>query len=269
MKRKLLALTLGACLVLSLVGCGSKEPVSVGSASESPTTKVGDIITEAVESAVESIEEVTETEQLSETEETEIEAESVGRITGSVISNTMILCDYVIEQDKSDEWGVHSTSSADALQFIDDDGMYIYQSLGETDVTGNYDFSGRFAYPVVNTNEFFKTTEIEYRSDLKMVVNCRNEEDKIMNVVTINLGHDDYDLTKNVETEGVTPTTEYGTVITSEGETDVLLKDATEDLTFSIYTYRLGAFTVKIQRNTDTLYTPEELQLIVNSIKLQ
>lgn len=268
MKRKLLALTLGACLVLSLVGCGSKESVAVGSTSESPTTKVGDAITEAVESAVESIEEVTETETPTEVD-VEPETDSIGKATGSVISNTMVLCDYVIEQDKSDEWGVHSTSSADALQFIDDNGMYIYQSLGETDVTGNYDFSGRFAYPVVNTNEFFKTTEIEYRSDLHMVVNCRNEEDRIMNVVTIRLGHDNYDLTKNAETEGVTPTTEYGTVITSEGETDVLLKDATEDLTFSSYTYRLGAFTVKIQRNTDTLYTPEELQLIVDSIKLQ
>lgn len=267
MKRKLLAVTLGACLVLSLVGCGSKEPVAVGSTSETSTTKVGDTIVEAVESAVESIEE-TETETPTEVD-VESETDSIGKATGSVISNTMVLCDYVIEQDKSDEWGVHSTSSADALQFIDDNGMYIYQSLGETDVTGNYDFSGRFAYPVVNTNEFFKTTEIEYRSDLHMVVNCRNEEDRIMNVVTIKLGHDAYDLTKNVETEGVTPTTEYGTVITSEGETDVLLKDATEDLTFSSYTYRLGAFTVKIQRNTDTLYTPEELQLIVNSIKLQ
>ena len=268
MKRKLLALTLGACLVLSLVGCGSKEPVIVESTSETATTKVGDIITEAVESAVESIEEETDTETPTEVD-VESETDSIGKATGSVISNTMVLCDYVIEQDKSDEWGVHSTSSADALQFIDDNGMYIYQSLGETDVTGNYDFSGRFAYPVVNTNEFFKTTEIEYRSDLHMVVNCRNEEDRIMNVVTIKLGHDAYDLTKNVETEGVTPTTEYGTVITSEGETDVLLKDATEDLTFSSYTYRLGAFTVKIQRNTDTLYTPEELQLIVDSIKLQ
>lgn len=268
MKRKLLAVTLGACLVLSLAGCGSKESVVVGSTSESPTTKVGDAIVGAVESAVEGIEEVAETEIPTEAD-VEPETESIGKATGSVISNTMVLCDYVIEQDKSDEWGVNSTSSADALQFVDDDGMYIYQSLGETDVTGNYDFSGRFAYPVVNTNEFFKTTEIEYRSDLKMVVNCRNEEDRIMNVVTINLGHDDYDLTKNVETEGVTPTTEYGTVITSEGETDVLLKDATEDLTFSNYTYRLGAFTVKIQRNTDALYTPEELQLIVDSIKLQ
>lgn len=268
MKRKLLAVTLGACLVLSLAGCGSKEPVVVGGTSESPTTKVGDAIVEAVESVVGGVEEVTETEAPTEVD-VEPETESIGKVTGSVISNTMILCDYVIEQDKSDEWGVNSTSSADALQFVDDDGMYIYQSLGETDVTGNYDFSGRFAYPVVNTNEFFKSTEIEYRSDLKMVVNCRNEEDRIMNVVTINLGHDDYDLTKNVETEGVTPTTEYGTVITSEGETDVLLKDATEDLTFSNYIYRLGAFTVKIQRNTDTLYTPEELQLIVDSIKLQ
>lgn len=268
MKRKLLVVTLGACLVLSLVGCGSKEPVAVGSTSETSTTKVGDTLVEAVESAVESIEEVTETETPTEVD-VEPETDSIGKATGSVISNTMVLCDYVIEQDKSDEWGVHSTSSADALQFVDDDGMYIYQSLGETDVTGNYDFSGRFAYPVVNTNEFFKTTEIEYRSDLHMVVNCRNEEDRIMNVVTIRLGHDNYDLTKNVETEGVTPTTEYGTVVTSEGETDVLLKDATEDLTFSSYTYRLGAFTVKIQRNTDTLYTPEELQLIVDSIKLQ
>lgn len=268
MKRKLLVVTLGACLVLSLVGCGSKEPVAVGSTSETSTTKVGDTIVEAVESAVESIEEVTETETPTEVD-VEPETDSIGKATGSVISKTMVLCDYVIEQDKSDEWGVHSTSSADALQFIDDNGMYIYQSLGETDVTGNYDFSGRFAYPVVNTNEFFKTTEIEYRSDLHMVVNCRNEEDRIMNVVTIRLGHDNYDLTKNVETEGVTPTTEYGTVVTSEGETDVLLKDATEDLTFSSYTYRLGAFTVKIQRNTDTLYTPEELQLIVDSIKLQ
>lgn len=266
MKRKLLVVTLGACLVLSLVGCGSKEPVVIGSTSETSATKVGDTIVEAVESAVESIEEVTETETPTEVEP---ETDSIGKATGSVISNTMVLCDYVIEQDKSDEWGIHSTSSADALQFIDDDGMYIYQSLGETDVTGNYDFSGRFAYPVVNTNKFFKTTEIEYRSDLHMVVNCRNEEDRIMNVVTIRLGHDAYDLTKNVETEGVTPTTEYGTVVTSEGETDVLLKDATEDLTFSSYTYRLGAFTVKIQRNTDTLYTPEELQLIIDSIKLQ
>ena len=208
MKRKLLAVTLGACLVLSLAGCGSKESVVVGSTSESPTTKVGDAIVGAVESAVEGIEEVTETEMTTEAD-VEPETESIGKATGSVISNTMVLCDYVIEQDKSDEWDVNSTSSADALQFIDDDGMYIYQSLGETDVTGNYDFSGRFAYPVVNTNKFFKTTEIEYRSDLKMVVNCRNEEDRIMNVVTINLGHDDYDLAKNVETEGVTPTTEY------------------------------------------------------------
>lgn len=268
MKRKLLVVTLGVCLVLSLAGCGSKEPVVVGGTSESSTTRVGNAVVEAVESAVESIEEISETETPTEVD-IEPETESIGKATGSVISNTMVLCDYVIEQDKSDEWGVHSTSSADALQFIDDNGMYIYQSLGETDVTGNYDFSGRFAYPVVNTNEFFKTTEIEYRSDLHMVVNCRNEEDRIMNVVTIRLGHDAYDLTKNVETEGVTPTTEYGTVVTSEGETDVLLKDATEDLTFSSYTYRLGAFTVKIQRNTDTLYTPEELQLIVNSIKLQ
>lgn len=269
MKKKLLSVVLVLCLALSFVGCSLGEV--------KPDTETAKVIEdEAVDKVTETVtEEVTETAEdvLKETASAEPSAtpEEVKEVSVVLESDSALTyADYIMEQDKSEEYGVNSTSSEDAYQFLNEEGAFILGSLGETENVGNYDYSGRFAYPTIVKNDLFTECLVSYRSDHSMIIDCRGKDGIVTNTISFTLGNDNYEFTKNAPlSDYVPPTEEFGTVNTEEGETTVLSRDSSEKLGFSIYVYKLGAFTVQIQYNNDTMYTPEELQAVVDVIKLQ
>lgn len=184
----------------------------------------------------------------------------------------MLVNDYVFEQDKSADYGVYSTSSKDAEAFLREDGTFNYHALGETGKIGNYDFTERFAYPKVKTSERLQNLYSEYQSDLSTHYTFSDGGEK-QGIITLYLGHDNYMLCydPSAHVDGVVDFTEFATLKTSDGE-DVLVyvRDTAAKDKFSVYYYKLGAFSVKVQRNmNDELYTPEEFQEIMDNIILQ
>lgn len=235
--------------------------------TESETASVTETHVETIDMSTESTN--TETPDMT-TDPVSVEGSS--ETYGKTQVGDVLVNDYVFEQDKSEEYGVFSTSSKDADGFLKDDGTFDRHSLGKTGEICNYDYSGRFAYPEVKTSKRLQNLYLEYRSDISTGY-VFDDDGENQGVIGIYLGHDNYQLCSNSDAhvDGVTDYTEFATLKASDGQ-DVLVyvRDTAAKNKFSVYYYKLGAFSVKVQRNmNDELYTPEELQEIMDNIVLQ
>lgn len=193
-------------------------------------------------------------------------------LTGWVENNGILVCEYVFYQDKSDKYGVNSTSSSDIYKFLNDDGTLNEDSLGETREVGNYDFSGRFAYPEIKLNGLLKNLKLEYMSDNHNSYEYY-DDGEYQGVIKMFPGNDEYmfQFVPTTGLEGIIDAVEFGTLKASDGnDVLVMVEDNTEKNYYSVYWYPLGGFSIEIMRsNNDELYTVDQLQEIMNEIVLK
>lgn len=168
MKKKALMTILLLCVTMAMTACGGNAE----------TTK--DTETTATEESTE-VETQTETEDETPTEEDteDAEPEPTEEPVEEVIQYEFgEVVEHALEQDKSADYGVNSTSSYDVAQFIKD-------GQPEWTIDTDYsnpeysEFTGRFAYPEITPSELFDSAIIRDRTDNSQdisVWNTANEE---------------------------------------------------------------------------------------------
>lgn len=174
----------------------------------------------------------------------------------------------------SEEYGVCSTSSEDAKAFLNEDGSFNYHALGVTGEVGNYDYSGRFAYPELKASNLIQNIKLSYRSDSKIQYSF-TDDGEYQGIVIIYLGNDNYVFcyNKDAHIDGITDFERLGDYTVSDGSTvEVMIKDDSkrDGYNYTIYRYPLGAFTVEIQRIcNDETFTDSDFQSIIDNIVLK
>lgn len=242
MKKRVIVFSLLSCLCLSLCACGSKATKDV----VIDTSKTSEIAEEVFEEVVE-------------------EAKEEGLLDGVMT---------VEEQDKSDEWGVNSGSCEDAYKFLKDDHTVDYAALESTGEVGNYDYSGRFAYPEVVEGKYLKNIELQYRSDTSESLGF-SDNGEYCGTINIYLGHDKYDFRVSqigVEPlEGCAPIESFGSMnIDGENVEVAVVNNLQDSMPYTVYSVTKGAFTVEIQRSrNDAMFTQDELAGILDEIVLK
>lgn len=278
MKKKLLVTLVCTCLAVSVCACGKQKDggdintTSVGANSvEEPALEVDEKPTTEVveETTTETVEETTEVKEVNSTgESNESDPYAYTEQDGILVLNEVIL------RDKSDEYGVYSTSSEDAKAFLNEDGSFNYHALGVTGEVGNYDYSGRFAYPELKASNLIQNIKLSYRSDSKIQYSF-TDDGEYQGIVTIYLGNDNYAFCYNKEAhvDGITDFERLGDYTVSDGSiVEVMIKDDSkrDGYNYTIYRYPLGAFTVEIQRiSNDETFTDADFQSIIDNIVLK
>lgn len=147
-------------------------------------------------------------------------------------------------------------------------------SLGATGEVGNYDYSGRFAYPELKSSNLIQNIKLSYRSDSKIQYSF-TDDGEYQGIVTIYLGNDNYVFcyNKDAHVDGITDFERLGDYTVSDGSTvEVMIKDDSkrDGYNYTIYRYPLGAFTVEIQRIcNDETFTDADFQSIIDNIVLK
>ena len=234
MKKKLLTVTVGTCLMLALAGCGAKETTSNENVAET---------------AVEVAEETTEygTEETTEVvEETTVAEETA---TETVVEEQTTETTETVEETVTEETTEEVTETADNMEgypmaFASDDPRTstvadVYESIGK---------------------------QSEYDSK----VYCWN--DGASPVVVISSGTKDIeDLNAVLAEYGDTPGVfEYfGTVSTTEGEKEVMLCVGCTVEGQADYIYEFGGYTVKICDQHSQINSVEDLQHYVDLIRFE
>lgn len=206
---------------------------------------------------------------------------------------------YVIEQDKSDEYGVYSISCFDLDQFLDENG-HISEDW-DWESKEYVEYSGRFAYPKLTPCRFFDTLYLDDRTDHEESLYGVDSETGNGLSINIYTGLDFYDDMENmIGYKSSSPNNgPYEYMFTAElpdGQTDVIAQwsiamvssssgnyeeDENGDLVFVEdeegatteeyktyhYFYSLGHFSVSLLWSGEEL-TQDEVQLIIDNIRL-
>lgn len=278
MKKKILVTLVCTCLAVSVCACGKQKDggdinttsVGANSVAEEPALEVDEKpTTEAVEeTTTETVEETSEVESTEVADNNGVSPYEYTEQDGILILNDVFL------RDKSDEYGVYSTSSEDAKAFLNEDGSFNYHALGATGEVGNYDYSGRFAYPELKASNLIQNIKLNYRSDSKIQYSF-TDDGEYQGIVTIYLGNDNYVFcyNKDAHVDGITDFERLGDYTVSNGSTvEVMIKDDSkrDGYNYTIYRYPLGAFTVEIQRIcNDETFTDADFKSIIDNIVLK
>ena len=288
MKKKALMTILLLCVAVAMTACGGngdtaevKEPMVTEENAEADT-EASTVDEEAVES------EQTEGES-PENEKSfeEIEIGADGSVNGQEFP---IIDEAVLREDKSDDYGVHSISSYDIDQYIDEDGNLKSDiSSGESFY---YEYSGRWAYPKITPCRFFGELTLTSRIDASSMYSSVDLETGATLSFNISSGKDVYNSSEyqiGYEFEDGQPNT-YNrafTIQTIDGEQDVISDyreimlleeedengeklDTPEEVIHGFYSYyfTVGNFTVVLQPEVKTELTQEDVQLIADNIRL-
>ena len=299
MKKRIAAMLMGIMVVGLVGGCGqtpaAKSVVSTASedvisaAVDKGVAKVKD--SEAVDEAEAEKNEVTEEEQTTVEESTvgetapdseeegfeDIEIGADGSVNGQEFPT---IEQVVLDADKSADYGVNSISCFDLDQYLDDAG-YI-----STDVSGEdsfyYEYSGRWAYPVVTPCELFPELLLSSKTDASCDYMTPIVEGEKGLMFSIYSGLDLYDsMVLNVGVDNYNAGEEWipanlFTVETSDGTSDViheyyeisLLDTDSEPVGIHTYYFHVGNFTVAVSPDSDTEYDKDQIQMIADNIWL-
>lgn len=192
MKKKALMVILPLCVAMILTACGGNTDTT--EVEETAVTAEGveadaqaEVETEKQEEAVESENEASADEESSE----EIESGDDGSVNSEEFP---IIGDYVVEEDKSDEYGVYSTSCFDLDQYLDENG-----ELTDEITAGAYseEYSGRWAYPEFTPCEMLEGLTMNVKTDRMAAYDFAwNENDDAYRII-IYSGLADYNFVKD------------------------------------------------------------------------
>lgn len=235
MKKKLLTVTVGVCLMLALAGCGAKETATVGSESKADKieagTAVGEIASGAVDAAIDATEVTTEygTEETTEVVEETATEETVTEETTETVEETTEEIAEEVTGEEADFPKVFTDDDPRTNAMTD-----IYAAYGET-----FDSSKGKLY-------------------------CWNIEGTPL--VRITAGTELYDTVKQLMSDDNNEISSFATVSTVDGEKEVLLL-ATEEVT--VYAYTLGGYMIEIEEQAKVINSVEDLQHYVDLIRFE
>lgn len=287
MKKKALTVILPLCVAMAMTACGGNAETAEAEETAVTVETQAEAEAEEQEEAIES--EQTENEASADEESSEeIESGDDGTVNGDEFP---IIEQAVIDNDKSDEYGVYSTSCFDLDEFLDEEGML----PGVYETTDWDEYTGRWAYPEITPCKFFDGLRLTYRSDkYEMLVFDGNDTIFGFNMC-ISSGPESYNYWNQFANDP-----DYAefdgyykymfTAQTSGGETEVLsmidtstVYEGTDvdfdssdgtDVIETSYLFTVGNFTVDIAPfwsydvdNPNEL-SEEDLQLIIDNIHL-
>lgn len=242
MKKKLLTVTVGVCLMVALVGCGAKETATVGSESKANKSEVGavasDIASDAVDAAIDALESTTEygteetTEVVEETTETVVEEQATETTEAVEETVTEETTENVVKEVTGEEADFPKV-------FTDDDPrtnamIDVYAAYGKT-----FDSSKGKLY-------------------------CWNIEGTPL--VRITADTEPYYTVKQLMSDDNNEISSFATVSTVDGEKEVLLLE-TEEVT--AYAYTLGGYMIEIEEQAKAINSVEDLQHYVDLIRFE
>jgi hypothetical protein len=277
MKRKLYLTLVGVIVASSLTACGAKSKQTTKQETSEETEVTEDVVDDIAD-----IDEVEVTEDVvDDAADTEEQAEPVDESYGGNESEydefTQALIDEYNSTDHSyQKWyddalegGVTCTSAYD---YLNEDGGFDTDKLGDSGQVGNHDYTGRFVFPTMKDNDVVSGAELSYLSDMSECVDFIY--DGVKSVATFYLGNDNYEFfTTYQEGDNYNTTHEFFCSIkTPLDSSDVYVSryindDENSSFGYGVYYFELGAFSVKIQLNEDTSeLTADDLQKVVDSI---
>ena len=236
MKKKLLTVTVGVCLMVALVGCGAKETATVGSESKANKSEVGavvsDIAFDAVDAAIDAVESTTEYG----TEET---TEVVEETTETVVEE-------------------QATETTEAVE----------ETVAEETASAHEGYPTVFANDDPRTSEVVDLQALLGDADMRMYVWAGDEAP----IITMYPTTENYETVKEAVTLDIEGIESFATVSTDEGEKEVVLvTTANDDGTVSYeYVYTLGSCTIKVDDTVShCVEAAEDLQYFVDLIRFE
>lgn len=300
MKKKALMAVLPICVTMAMTACGGNaDATGVEETAVTEENAEADALAEVEAEASTADEEPVESEQTGEEPvDGNVEGDDSADDSDTFdVSNMkfMELYGEAIEQDKSADYGINSTSSDDLLQFIGEDGTVEWEY--EFEGKEHSEFSGRFAYPTLVQGDVFPMALIERRTDVDESV-CVYEDGERAFSITFLVGTNSWNFTKDqIEYAGSMGSNTYDipySIDTVDGTEEVIHErfvfetypaegDFNEDGVYvgtdgeviepvesdpiHVYLYKLGAFTVDVNAGLKEI-SQEEMQAIADNIVL-
>lgn len=284
MKKIALTVILPLCAVMAMTACGGNadtaevEETTVIAESteddeqEETKTEASTVVEEAIEES-----EVVEEEVIVEEEPEEPEITVVSKYEGLFYS----VSQDVLDNDKSDEYGIYSESCFDLDQYLDEEGNVPGYWNFDSDESNYY--TGRWAYPEIIQCNIFNDMCLFYKTDVfeKFTFNDKSGNESNLAIASGIYGYNfDKELSEMAQhvSDGRIPVFMF-TAETMDGTTDVYssVREYNDDTTsrYSVeYMFNIGNFSITVQC-AETLgdenpieMTEEELQEIIDNIRL-
>ena len=285
MKKKTLMAILPLCVAMAMTACGGnadtaevKETTKVEATTATEESAEAGTPAEAEDEASTGDEESVESDQTgedaSENEESSEEIEN-GADDSAVGQEFPIIDQAVLDQDKSEEYGVNSISCYDLDQYLDENGDL--QADISSDESYYEEYSGRWAYPEITPCRFFgeltMTSRVDQSSSYTAVDSETGEKlsfiilsGKYMyNGARDQVGHE-------FESGQINRYDIPFAIQNVDGEQDVINEcmemtlESDEVFRINSYYFAVGNFTVIVQSGTEL--TQEDVQLIADNISL-
>lgn len=279
MRKKALTIILPLCAAMAMTACGGNaDTTEVEETTVIEESMEADAQAEAEAPTMDEEAEVVEAEVTVDEEPEDVE-EGYNPATQYEGKFYMVSQD-VLDNDKSEEYGIYSESCFDLDQYLDENGSLpmIYDQDDPILTT----YSGRWAYPEVTQCDIFNNMLLKTKVDMYERFDF---SDKLGNdtTLTIDSGPSHYDIMKG---HSDTPYELYDTkpvpmftADTVDGTTDVLKRTMWIDFGGTMYyhneyIFKIGNFsiTVKCQETEDgedlIEMTEEEIQEIIDNIRL-
>lgn len=280
MKKKALKIILPLCAAMAMTACGG----NADTAEVNETT----VIEESMEADAQAEAEAPTMDEEAEVVEAEVtvdekpeEVEEVYNPADQYEGKPYIVTQDVLDNDKSEEYGIYSTSCFDLDQYLNEDGEL--PNLDDFDKWNEY--TGRWAYPEITQCDMLKDIYLGYKSDRfeRFYFKDKSGNDTVLYISSGIQGY-------NLKVE-LTDMAQYSdnpmlpqlmfTTETVDGTTDIVssirqISFGEEDpwQYYREYVFHVGNFTVEVQcamtdEDEDPIeLTEEEIQEIIDNIRL-
>ncbi len=162
--------------------------------------------------------------------------------------------------DKSEEYGINSTSCYDLNQYLDEDGNLPIEWLDDPE-TGMY-YSGRWAYPELMDCRFYTDVHLTERTDRCEVLYASDSKTDSNVNITIFSGLSAYSTDVKLSEFGRGEVLE---IPTESGIVNVMLSDSYDGM---VYSFPIGNFSINVHWCNDERLTEEELIILIDNIIL-
>lgn len=280
MKKKTLTIILPLCAAMAMAACGGNaDTAEVNETTVIEESMEADAQAEAEAPTMDEEAEVVEAEEVVEEEQEEVE--EIYNPADKYEGKFYMVSQDVLDNDKSEEYGIYSTSCFDLDQYLDEEG--IVTDFYELDK--GYEYTGRWEYPDITQCDMFNDIYLSYRSDrferFYFKDKSNNETSLLIHsgIGSYNNAVDRSEMSEYSDNP-MLPCFMF-TTETTEGTTDVISEilkygfiDGETGQYQMEYTFHIGNFTAKIQcaetEDEENLIemTEEEIQEIVDSIRL-
>lgn len=282
MRKKIAVILIVIAMMTLIGGCGSAKAAKVTGATLGVTKGMA---TEAINKATEKthIEDVT----AEGSDEVIVNEDENSEADNTEADEFLTVCPCLEEQDRSDDYGVYSTSCYDLDQYLDEN-----NEATDSEIWGDKaleEYSGRWIYPELTPCKFFNELFLSSRTDLCERYRCKDESGINISIL-VSSGLGQYHYSVGLLDAGIEYPYEYMfTAQTTTGETDVIHRcysagggtctvydgdgnvieeGEDEEYMVNAYSFNVGNFSIDMYYDNEKTLTEEEVQLIIDNIRI-